>query len=139
MKPPVTVARRGRALPSPGVLRGLTALVWLYQGVWLKLLVASKDHAEIVAAVPGLSGPLAGPALAAIGAIEAAIALWVLSGRRSLAAAAVQTALLLAMNAAGLIFAGEAIPDPEGMAIRNLSFLGLVWYAAKARDQEAKP
>jgi uncharacterized membrane protein YphA (DoxX/SURF4 family) len=137
MQPPVTNARRHRALPSPGVLRGLTALVWLYQGVWLKLLLASKDQVAVVAAVPGFSGPAAGAAIAAIGVIEAAVALWVLSGLRPIAAALFQTALLLGMNAAGIIFAQHAIHDPAGMAIGNLAFLGLAWCAAASRVEEA--
>jgi hypothetical protein len=138
MQAPVTTTGHRRALPSPGVLRGLIALVWLYQGLWLKLLLASKDQTGVVEAVTGLTGPAAGAALAAIGVVEAGIALWVLGGCRPVAAAAVQTALLVAMNGAGIIFARRAIPDPAGMVIGNLVFLGLAWCAATARDQEGE-
>lgn len=44
-----------------------------------------------------------------IGAAEVALAGWMLSGRRPRRAAAAQTALLLGMNAGGLLFAGERI------------------------------
>jgi hypothetical protein len=125
-------------LPSPGVLRGLTALVWLYQGAWVKLLLSGEDEAGAFAAVHSLSGAGAGAALLAIGAAEAAMALWVLSGRLSLAAASLQSALILAMSAAGIMVAGEATAHAEDMAIRSFAFLTLVWCAASARGQEAE-
>ena len=52
------------------------AAVWLYQGLWLKLL-APSHHAGIVAEVP-FGGPWLLPA---IGIAESALAAWILTGR----------------------------------------------------------
>jgi hypothetical protein len=34
------------------------------------------------------------------------------------------------MNAGGLLFARDQIPDPAGMVLLNFSFLVLVWWSA---------
>ncbi len=53
-------------------------------------------------------------------------------------AAIVQTVLLAAMNACGLIWASGLIPDPAGMVLQNFTFLLLIWIATKDR-QHAMP
>jgi uncharacterized membrane protein YphA (DoxX/SURF4 family) len=125
-------------LPPRGLLRGLVALVWLHEGLWLKLLGRSRHQLDVVAAAPGLSGAAGAAALAVIGGVETAIALWVLSGRRPRLAAASGAALLLALNAAGIAFARGLIPDPPGMVIKNLAFLALAWCAAAGRPEEGR-
>ena len=104
------------------------AAIWLYQGLWCKLLRHSPHQAGIVAGVPGLNPNLALPT---IGAAEFALAVWVLSGRRGRLAAVVQTMLLAAMNGAGLLWAGRMIADPAGMLLQNLAFLCLAWVVAE--------
>jgi hypothetical protein len=79
----------GRRFPAAAV-----AGVWLYHGLWCKLLGRCPDQAEVVAAVPGLRGSRARAALLGIGVVETAFALWVVSGRRARLAAAGGTALV---------------------------------------------
>jgi hypothetical protein len=70
------------------------ASVWLHQGLWAKLLAGDPSHREIVGRAAGV-GPLSARKLtAAIGALEAGMALWVLSGRLPRWCAAAQTALV---------------------------------------------
>lgn len=74
------------------------ASVWIYQGLWCKLLGRTPRHQEIVGTVPFLSASWAHRALVALGLLECVIALWVLSGIRARDAALLQTLLLAAMN-----------------------------------------
>jgi hypothetical protein len=113
--------------------RAAIAAVWIYQGLWCKLLGRMPHHQEIVGTVPLLTPSRAHRALLGLGLLECLIAVWVLSGIRSREAALLQTFLLVAMNAAGLIWASRAIPDPLGMLLQNFTFLLLVWIAAESR------
>jgi uncharacterized membrane protein YkgB len=106
------------------------ASVWIYQGLWCKLLGRMPHHLEIVGTVPFLNASRAHRVLAALGFLECLIALWVLSGIRAREAALVQTILLAAMNIAGLVWARRTIPDPFGMLLQNFAFLLLAWIAA---------
>ena len=38
--------------PDPKLIRASIALVWLYQGLWCKLLGGVPRHAAVIAAVP---------------------------------------------------------------------------------------
>lgn len=110
--------------------RGAIALVWLYHGLWCKVLGRCPEQAAIVAAVPGLDGPLASLMVVGLGLGETALAGWVLSGRAPRAAAVVQTILLVAMNGGGLVWGRAHIADPGAMIVQNLAFLALVWLVA---------
>jgi uncharacterized membrane protein YphA (DoxX/SURF4 family) len=109
------------------------ALVWTYQGLWCKLLARCPSHATIVSSLPGPLGRAAGPLLVALGIIEVGFAVWVLSGWKPRLAAWAQTALLVSMNAGGLLWGGAAIADPAAMLIQNLAFLALIWTIAHDR------
>lgn len=108
------------------------AIVWLYQGLWCKLLSGCPDHAAIVRSLPPPLGTHAGVVLAAIGAAEVAIAIWMLAGRRPRAAAIAQTLLLAAMNGGGLIWGRASMADPAATVLSNLVLLALVWVLADA-------
>ncbi len=114
----------------PVVIRGAVAAVWLYEGLWCKLLGRERRQFEIVAAAPRF-GPLPPAALLrAIGLVEVALAAWVMSGSAPIACAAAQTALLAALNTGGICFARRFIHDPAGMVVKNAAFLVLAWVAA---------
>ncbi|HEX9941149.1 MAG TPA: DUF3419 family protein [Thermoanaerobaculia bacterium] len=121
------------------------ALVWLYQGLWCKVLGRCSGHQAIVQAVPGLSGRAGAIVLAGLGMIETGLAVWVLSGSRPRLAAAAQTLLLVAMNGGGLLWGREHIADPGAMITQNLAFLTLVWLVAgrtaaeRGGEREATP
>lgn len=119
------------------LIRLSIGLVWLYQGLWCKVLGGVPGHVAVISAVPFI-GPAAGRvALIALGLIECGVAAWVWSGKRMRHAAMVQTVLLAAMNAGGLIWAWRLIPDPAGMILQNFAFLLLIWVATEDRSHAA--
>ncbi len=117
-------------MPSLLLPRVAIALVWLYQGLWCKLLNCAPHHQKIVATVPFLNSSHARQALVAIGSLECVLAAWVLAGFRAHEAALMQTLLLGFMNTAGLLWARRLILDPVGMLLQNAVFLLLAWVAA---------
>lgn len=117
--------------PDSKLIRASIALVWLYEGLWCKLLGGMPRYAEVMAATPFVGPAAARAALIILGLAECGIAAWVLSGKRMRQAAFVQTVLLAAMNAGGTIWARRLIPDPGGMIVQNLAFLVLIWVAAE--------
>jgi uncharacterized membrane protein YphA (DoxX/SURF4 family) len=125
-------------IPGNKLVRLAIALVWFYQGLWCKVLGGVPSHEAVVAAVPFIGSAAGHGTLIALGLLECAIGLWVLSGRWMREAAIVQTALLAAMNAGGLIWASHLIPDPAGMVLQNFTFLLLIWIATEDR-QHAVP
>ena len=124
--------------PGNKLIRLAIALVWLYQGFWCKVLGGVPRHEAVIAAVPFIGSAASRSALIALGLLECGIGLWVLSGRWMRQVAIVQTALLAAMNAGGLIWAAHLIPDPAGMVLQNFTFLLLIWIATEDR-QHAVP
>jgi len=112
-------------MPDVRLIRLSVALVWLYQGLWSKLLDPAKRHEAIIASVLGPTW--AHRVLVLIGVVECGVALWVLSGWRPREGVFLQTGLLLGMNAAGIVWAGSLIPDPVGMLLQNFAFLLLAW------------
>jgi hypothetical protein len=117
-------------LPPVWLIRCAVAAVWLYEGLWCKLLGREKHQLEIVHAVPRY-GPGAGAAfLKLLGAVEVGVALWALSGARPVPCAIAQTLLLGALNTGGLLWARRLIHDPGGMVVKNFAFLVLVWVSA---------
>ena len=113
--------------PSVVIIRASIAAVWLYEGLWCKILGRMPSQAEGVAAVPRL-GPRFGMAfLKVLGLVEVAIAVWVMLGIEPGLCAIVQTALLVVLNVNGLLWARHIIHDPAGMIVKNAAFLVLVW------------
>jgi DoxX-like family len=121
------VARNfGRRFPAAAV-----AGIWLYHGLWCKLLERCPEQLDVVASLPGLRGARARAVLFGIGAVETVLAAWVVGGKRPREAAALGTAMVIAMNAGGLTFGRRHIPAPRMLVAENLVFLGLVWLAAE--------
>jgi hypothetical protein len=117
-------------LPPYWLVHIAVAAVWLYEGLWCKLLNGEPRQMEVVAAVPRY-GPVVGAAfLRGLGVVEVALAGWILSGIAPVLCALGQTILLLALNSAGLIWARHLIHDPIGMVLKNLAFLVLAWVSA---------
>ncbi len=115
------------AFPPLIVMRGVVAAVWLYEGLWCKVLGRAQLEAQVVAKVPRF-GPRFGQLfLKALGAIEVVLAAWVISGIHPGACAIAQVTLLVVLNVNGLLWARDIIPDPAGMIVKNIAFLVLVW------------
>jgi hypothetical protein len=113
--------------PPLALIRVSIAAVWLYEGLWCKILGRVPSQIRIVEAVPRL-GPRFGVAfLKVLGVVEIALAAWVLFGVAPGACAIIQMGLLVALNVNGLLWARHIIHDSSGMIIKNIAFLVLVW------------
>lgn len=121
-------ARRGLEFLSGGV--------WLYQGMWNKLLGARPEHVDIVAAVPLVGRGHARSVTAALGCAETALAVWVISRRAPRLAAFVQTLLIASMNAGGWCFARTRLEHPRRLLVRNAALIAVIWAAAMASDDQ---
>jgi len=118
------------SMPPIILIRIAIAGVWLYEGLWCKILARAPQQAAVVAAHPLFSPERARLVLLVIGVVEVALAVWVLTGLTPVLAALAQTVLLVGMNANGLLFARHEISDPGGMVVKNFAFLVLGWVAA---------
>jgi DoxX-like family len=121
-------------MPSLRLIRISIALVWIYQGLWCKVLGQAPRHEAILNTLPLFTPAEAHSVLIALGLLECGIAVWVISGWRPTQGALLQTALLVGMNAGGLIFAARLVADPAGMLLQNFTFLLLAWIAAADRQ-----
>lgn len=117
-------------LPPLWLIHLAVAMVWLYEGLWCKLLNGEPRQMQVVAAVPRYGPAIGDTFLKALGVVEVALAGWILSGATPLLCAAVQTILLIALNTGGLIWARHLIHDPAGMVLKNFAFLVLAWVSA---------
>jgi len=117
-------------MPPYWLIRGAVAAVWLYEGLWCKLLRGEPREIEVVKAVPRYGERFGVPFLMTLGVVEVMIALWVLSGAEPFLCALAQTVLLVTLNVNGLIWSRHVIHDPRGMIVKNFAFLVLAWVAA---------
>jgi hypothetical protein len=117
-------------LPPLWLIHVAVAIVWFYEGLWCKLLDGQPRQVRVVEAMP-LYGALIGKKLLKLlGFFEAALGVWILTGIAPIVCAVVQTALLVTLNACGLLWARRLIEDPAGMVVENFAFLVLVWVSA---------
>jgi hypothetical protein len=117
-------------LPPIWLIRAAVAAVWIYEGLWCKLLRGQPHELAVVEAVPRFGPKVGARFLQALGVVEVALGGWVLSGAEPRACAITQTVLLIALNANGLVWARHLIHDPAGMVVKNTAFLVLAWVAA---------
>lgn len=117
-------------MPPSWLIRVAVAGVWLYEGLWCKLLGREPHQLEVVEAVPRVGPRVGAFFLKALGAVEVALALWALSARAPDACALAQTLLLVSLNANGIYWARHLLHDPGGMLVKNFAFLVLVWVSA---------
>lgn len=117
-------------LPPFWLIRFAVAAVWLYEGLWCKLLGGEPHQLRVVEAAPRFDPRTGALFLKLLGAVEVILALWALSAVSPIPCAAVQTLLLVSLNAGGLIWARRIIHDPAGMVVKNFAFLVLVWVSA---------
>lgn len=117
-------------LPPLLLVRIAVAGVWLYEGLWCKLLGGEPHQLEVVAAVPRYGPRVGALFLKALGVVEVGIGIWALSGVLPLPCVVAQTLLLVTLNANGVLWARHVIHDPAGMVVKNFSFLVLAWVSA---------
>jgi DoxX-like family len=116
-------------LPPLWLIQIAVSAVWLYEGLWCKLLQRDLRESQVIAAVPRVARARV-PLLRLLGVAEGMLALWVLSGIAPGLCAVVQILLLVSLNAGGLLWARHIIADPGGMVVKNFAFLALVWVLA---------
>lgn len=117
-------------LPPFWLIRVAVAAVWLYEGLWCKLLGGEPHQLQVVGAVPGFVPRRGARLLKLLGAVEVGLAVWALAAVAPIPCAAAQTLLLAGLNAGGLFWARRIIHDPAGMVVKNFAFLVLVWVSA---------
>jgi hypothetical protein len=115
------------AFPPLVIIRASVAAVWLYEGLWCKILGRVPSQVAVVTAVPRLGPRFGALFLKTLGIVEVALAVWVMVGIAPGMCAIVQTALLVVLNVNGLLWARRIIHEPGGMVIKNIAFLVLVW------------
>jgi hypothetical protein len=117
-------------LPPHLLIRGAVAAVWLYEGVFCKLLGRGPGQLEVVEAVPLFGPRRARHFLFLLGIVETALGIWVLSGWAAGLCVLAQTMLLVGMNTGGILWARDRIHDPAGMLVKNFCILVLAWTGA---------
>lgn len=121
------------AYPPLELMRACVAAVWLYEGVWCKLLGRAPLQRQVVEAVSRWGKSWGRRFLLGLGAVEAGLAVWVMWGVAAGACALAETALLVALNANGLLWARRLIHEPGGMVVKNIAFLMLAWICGAGR------
>ena len=130
-------AMRIRSIPRR-VLIVLTVLigsVWIFHGLYSKLLNGIPRHREIVGRVLGTERAV--PVTMGVGALEVMLGLWALSRRRRRECALVQTLAIAAMNALEIARARDLLLSAPGMLLLNAAFLAVVWVWALAPDAKS--
>jgi hypothetical protein len=102
--------------------------VWVFHGLYSKLLNRIPRHRRIVARI--LGDRLAPGITRAIGAAEVLLGVWVWIGWQPIACASIQTVALLAMNTLEILRAKDLLISAPGMVVLNLCFVGLIWWWA---------
>jgi len=115
------------AFPPLIIIQGSVAAVWLYEGLWCKILGRVRSQVDVVTAVPRLGPRFGVPFLKTLGVVEISLAVWVMTGIAPGLCAIAQTLLLVVLNANGLMWARHIIHEPSGMVVKNIAFLVLVW------------
>jgi hypothetical protein len=118
-------------MPPTWLVRAAIAAVWIYEGLWCKLLGRDPNQRTIVEAVPRWGPRVGGLFLKTLGVVECLMGAWALSGIAPLYCALAQTGLLVALNTSGLVFARHLIHDPAGMVVKNFAFLVLAWVSVR--------
>lgn len=114
-------------LPSLLWMRVSVALVWLYEGLWCKVLGMMPSQLAIVVELPGFSRERALALWKSVGAVEIFLGLWVLTGVHPGWCAVGEVVVLVVINANALLWARHLVFDPVGLVLKNVAFLTLVW------------
>lgn len=106
------------------VVRCVLALVWLYNGLWEKIIAVDTHHLEIVQAVTSTL-PRIGPVLVlrTIGGCETLLAVGIISGLFHRFVSWFQIIVLFTMNMIGILCGGSSIHNPSGLLIMNLPII----------------
>jgi len=101
------------------LIRCVLALIWLYNGLWLKILHVDPHHLEIVQAVFQVSVNQAANFLNIIGGLETLLGIGILSGLFYRFVNYFQVFILILMNSVGIVSGEGSISNPAGLLIMN--------------------
>ncbi len=101
-------------------IRCVLALIWLYNGLWLKIFAVDPHHLDIVQAVFQISVNQAADFLNVIGVLETLLGIGILSGLFHRFVNYFQVFILVAMNSIGIVGGEGSISNPAGLLIMNL-------------------
>lgn len=118
-----------------GTLTLLIGSVWVFHGLYSKLLNGIPRHRAIVGQVLGAEWAL--PGTMTVGVLEVLLGFWAWSRWRRRDCAAVQTLAIFVMNALEITRARDLLISAPGMLILNAVFLTTVWLWALTPWQRA--
>ena len=118
------------------VLTILIGSVWIFHGLYSKILNGIPRHRAIVGRI--LGEEWATPVTMAVGVLEVMLGLWAWSRWRRRHCALAQTLAIVAMNALEIARARDLLLSAAGMLLLNAVFLCGVWVWALAREPEAE-
>lgn len=112
------------------VSAALISAVWIFHGLYSKLLNGIPRHRMIIRRI--LGERVSGIAVIAIGIFEIALGVWAFTGWERIACAVIQTLVIAVMNALEILLARELLISAIGMLVLNAGFLAVVWWWAVA-------
>jgi len=104
-------------------IRCVLAIVWLYNGLWKKILCIDPHHLAIISTVCSELRLPPELTLNAIGACESLLALGILSGLLYRFVSIFQVVVVLTMNMVGTIGSGGNLKATLGLIIMNLPLI----------------
>ncbi len=99
-------------------IRIVLASIWLYNGLWLKVIALDPHHLDILRSVGHGTDPVL--LSRSIGSCETLLGFGILSGLFFRFVSYFQIGVILLMNVIGSLFGGGTIPHPFGLIISNL-------------------
>lgn len=103
--------------------RFVVGLVWLYEGLWLKLVQHSPEELRVMTTVFQRVHLAPLDLLRGVGCVETLLALGVLAGWSPRLLAGVQILVIVGMDGVGIALGKGSIADPIALIIRNLPLL----------------
>ncbi len=94
--------------------------MWIYNGLWLKVIALDPHHLEIMTSVSQATGLEPAFLLRLIGGCETLLGVGIISGLFYKFVSYFQIFIILLMNLIGSVFGGGAIQHPFGLIISNL-------------------
>jgi len=124
---------RHQSIPVPAqieatelVARSALGLIWLYLGLFPKLLWQVPEEVAIVERT-GLFVVSPAWTITAVGVLEIACGIWLLTGWQARAAVVFVTALMLAMMLTVIPVEPSLLLGPFGGLVKNLALLACAW------------
>jgi hypothetical protein len=111
----------------------LIGSVWIFHGLYSKLLNGIPRHREIVARVVGEE--FATPVTKLVGIGEVFLGFWTWSGRARKACATTQTAALAGMNTLEIARAKDVLISAPGMLLLNTALIAATWVWASSAPE----